>query len=109
MRIAYWPPNTCASPMPLTRLTGSCRLVTRKSAMSGALRRRDVSYSATISALTELALRTVMPCCCTCCGSRDSACCTRFCTCTWAVSGLVPGAKLTVICDWPLELLLALM
>jgi hypothetical protein len=68
-----------------------------------------VSYSVTISALVEPALRTVMPCCWTCCGRRGTACCTRFCTCTWAVSGSVPGSKLTVMLDWPFELLLACM
>ena len=32
------------------------------------------------------------------------AACSLFCTCTWAMSGLVPGAKVAVICAWPVEL-----
>ena len=34
-------------------------------------------------------------------GSRESAWLTRFCTCTWAASGSVPGRNVMVICNTP--------
>ena len=43
--------------------------------------------------LVDLATR--MPCCCTVCGSRGTASCTLFCTCTCATSGLEPWAKVS--------------
>ena len=36
------------------------------------------------------------PCCCTAWGKRGSASCSLFCTCTWAMSGLVPASKVSV-------------
>lgn len=49
--------------------------------------------------LVDLATR--MPCCCTVCGRRGTASCTLFCTCTCAVSGLVPWAKVSVMVALP--------
>ena len=43
----------------------------------------------------DLVTRT--PCCCTSCGSSGMASCSLFCTCTCAMSGLVPGSKVSVI------------
>jgi hypothetical protein len=34
-------------------------------------------------------------------GNRGSACCTRFCTCTWARSMSVPMRKVTVSASEP--------
>jgi hypothetical protein len=44
-----------------------------------------------------LILLTLMPCNCTICGSSGVACCSLFCTCTCAVSGFVPLAKVRTI------------
>ena len=49
-----------------------------------------------------VALATVMPCSCTMAGRRGSASCSLFCTCTWAMSGSVPWAKLSVMLIAPL-------
>ncbi|MOA16454.1 hypothetical protein D3C78_1366690 [compost metagenome] len=51
------------------------------------------------------ALVTRMPCCCTSCGRSGEASCSLFCTCTWAMSGLVPWSKVTVMVMLPSELL----
>ena len=48
-----------------------------------------------------VALATVTPCCCTTCGSRGCASCSLFCTCTCAMSGLVPWAKFSVMVMLP--------
>ena len=50
-----------------------------------------------------LALATVMPFSTTSCGRRGCATLSRFCTCTWAMSGSVPLMKVRVICTVPLE------
>ncbi len=52
-----------------------------------------------------VALVTRMPCCCTSCGSSGWATASLFCTCTWAVSGLVPWRKVSVMATLPSELL----
>jgi hypothetical protein len=49
-----------------------------------------------MSVMSGDALRTVTPICRTSAGSTGSARATRFCTWTWAVSRLVPRAKVTV-------------
>ena len=54
----------------------------------------------------ELDLATLMPCRCTSCGSSGMASCSLFCTCTWAMSGLVPLSKVRVMVAWPLDELL---
>jgi hypothetical protein len=51
-------------------------------------------------------LATLMPCRCTSCGSSGMASCSLFCTCTWAMSGLVPLSKVRVMVAWPLDELL---
>ncbi len=56
---------------------------------------------------TDLVTR--MPCCWTSCGSSGVASCSLFCTCTWAMSGLTPWLKVTVISMLPSELLAELM
>ena len=48
-----------------------------------------------------LDLVTRMPDCCTCGGSSGVASCSLFCTCTCAMSGSVPGSKVSVVVDWP--------
>jgi hypothetical protein len=53
----------------------------------------------------ERALLTCTPCCVTACGSRDSTRLMRFCTSTAAISGFVPGTKVTVIVTPPVALL----
>ncbi len=50
----------------------------------------------------ERDLSTRTPCCVTAEGRRGVARDRRFCTSTWARSGLVPGSKLSVI--WPVPL-----
>ncbi len=49
-------------------------------------------------------LATTMPCCVTSVGRRGVASVTLFCVCTCAMSGLVPGSKVSVICAAPLAL-----
>ncbi|CFO02790.1 Uncharacterised protein [Bordetella pertussis] len=52
-----------------------------------------------------VALVTRMPCCCTSSGSSGWATASLFCTCTCAVSGLVPCENVSVIDMLPSELL----
>ncbi|MOA12847.1 hypothetical protein D3C78_1328710 [compost metagenome] len=52
-----------------------------------------------------VALVTRMPCCCTSCGNSGCASASLFCTCTCAVSGLVPCLKVSVMDMLPSELL----
>lgn len=54
--------------------------------------------------MSGLAFATTTPCCVTCEGSSGWAIVTLFCTCTCAMSGLVPVANVRMICDWPLAL-----
>src|SRR6185437_3419630 len=56
---------------------------------------------ATIKRKLVCALATVTPSCCTWLGNCATADCTLFCTCTWAMSGLVPGAKVAVMATEP--------
>ena len=49
------------------------------------------------------AFSVVTPMRCTSCGRRGSACATRFCTCTWALSRSVPSAKVIVSVRAPSE------
>ncbi len=58
--------------------------------------------AATIRKLLEV-FWTRIPCCCTSCGNSDMACCSLFCTCTWAMSGSVPGWKVRVTDTRPEE------
>ena len=55
----------------------------------------------------ELALLTLMPCCCTTCGSAGMASCSLFCTCTWAMSGSVPFWNVSVMVAAPFDSLVA--
>jgi len=52
------------------------------------------------------AFATVTPCCCTSVGKRAVDCWILFCTCTCAVSGLVPCWKVIVMAALPDESLL---
>ena len=74
---------------------------------------RDIVPSSDTKPTTMMKLRTdlvtVTPCCCTSCGSCDSASCSLFCTCTCAMSGSVPALKVSVICAWPVESLVEVM
>ena len=65
----------------------------------------SVSYSATTSRTLTCDLATSRPCCWTWAGRIGIADCSLFCTWTWAMSGLVPAAKVAVMTDWPFELL----
>ncbi len=49
------------------------------------------------NALLDFVTRT--PDCCTCAGNSGTANCSLFCTCTWAMSGLVPAANVMVVVD----------
>ena len=53
------------------------------------------------NALVDLVTRT--PDCCTCAGRVGTASASLFCTCTWAISGLVPVANVSVVVDWPVS------
>src|SRR5690554_4699579 len=103
IRIAYCEPNTTTSPTPVTRDSGSCTLETRKSVRS----KLDLLPSSATKPITIRKLRadlaTCTPCCCTAWGSSGSASCSLFCTCTWAMSGLVSGEKVSVIVARPKE------
>ena len=44
---------------------------------------------------------TLEPSCCTACGNSGVASCSLFCTCTCAISGLVPAAKVSVVVAVP--------
>ena len=107
-RIAYSAPNTCRLPTPSTRASGSCILLTSQSEISELVARLVLSYTARISRKLLCDFSTVTPDCWTSLGSRDSACWTLFCTCTWAVSGSVPCSKVTVMLPEPSELLVEL-
>ncbi len=48
-------------------------------------------------------LVTRMPDCWTCCGRLGTASCNLFCTCTCAMFGSVPGAKVSVVVDCPVS------
>ncbi|CAI2486596.1 Uncharacterised protein [Serratia ficaria] len=61
--------------------------------------------AATIRKLLE-AFCTLMPWFCTACGSSGIASCSLFCTCTWAMSGSVPVAKVRVTVALPAASLL---
>ncbi|KAG1063180.1 hypothetical protein G6F40_017914 [Rhizopus arrhizus] len=62
--------------------------------------------SATPIRKPALALATTTPCWVTSEGRRGVASDTLFCTCTWAMSGLVPLSKVRVMVAWPLDELL---
>jgi hypothetical protein len=55
------------------------------------------------------AFSVVRPMRCTSCGRRGSACATRFCTCTCAVSRLVPSANVIVSAMRPSAVLCEVM
>jgi len=55
------------------------------------------------------AFATCSPCCCTGCGSSGVASASLFCTWTWAVSGSVPFAKVSVTVAWPFDSLVEAM
>ena len=50
-----------------------------------------------------VALATTSPWRCTSCGSSAVAACSLFCTCTCAMSGLVPCSKVRVMVACPAE------
>ena len=103
MFIAYTLPNSCVLPTPGTRAIWSS---TREPMMSlNAARSRVPSSerSATTIRKPALALATTTPCWVTSLGRRGVASATLFCTCTWAMSGSVPGAKVRVMLEPPAE------
>ncbi len=104
MFIEYSPPNSCVLPTPgMREIWSSTREASRSASASlskpGLLERK----AATIRK-PELALATTMPCCVTSVGRRGVASATLFCTCTCAMSGSVPGRKVSVIDAPPLAL-----
>ncbi|MNR63396.1 hypothetical protein D3C85_1856960 [compost metagenome] len=54
--------------------------------------------------MSEFDLVTRTPCCCTCCGRRETADAILFWTCTCAMSGSVPFSKIAVMFACPREL-----
>ena len=96
MRMAYWAPNTCTSPTPVTRDKGSCTVELRKSARSVRLMEPSLETKPTIIRKLRVDFTTCTPCCCTASGSSGSASCSLFCVCTWAMSGSVPASKVSV-------------
>ena len=58
-------------------------------------------YRFTASRMSGELFTTATPICCTCCGSRGNAAETRFCTCTCAMSRLVPMSKVTAMAKRP--------
>ncbi len=104
IRIAYFEPNTLTSPTPGTRDSSSWILVASQSDTSTFVVRSVSSYTPTIIRKSGDPLVTVMPCCCTCCGSRAIACWTLFWTWTWATSGLTLLSNTAEIETWPREL-----
>ncbi len=109
MRIAYCEPNSWIWPTPCTRLIGSCTLAATKSARSERLMEPSLELNAITIRKESEDLVTCTPCCCTSCGSSGVASCSLFCTCTWAMSGLVPGAKVIAIWALPAESLVEVM
>ena len=59
----------------------------------------EMKASTTRKFFTDFA--TCSPCCWTGWGSNGVASESLFCTCTWAVSGLVPFSNVSVTVDWP--------
>ena len=96
-RIAYCAPNTCTSPTPSTRDSGSCTEDTRKSDRSVPVIELSFDTKPTTIRKFIADLATVTPCCCTACGSNGSEVCILFCTCTWAMSGSVSAEKVSVV------------
>ncbi len=101
--MAYWPPKIWMAPTPGVRLSGSRRVVTMKSARSKSLVVGSVEIRPTIMRKVELDLATCTPSFCTASGSSLSACCSLFCTCTWAMSGSVPASNVRVMVTLPVE------
>src|SRR5271170_2426804 len=104
MRIAYSEPSKKVLPMPLIRdNTGwicEARISLRRPASTEGLS----DDRATNNRMSGLAFATMTPCCVTSVGNRGCASATLFCTCTWAMSWLVPVAKLRVMVAVPLLL-----
>ncbi len=104
MFIAYSPPNSWVLPTPGTRAIWSSTLAAIRSLSAFLSYAGLLERNATIIRKPELALATTTPCCTTSEGSRGVASATLFCTCTWAMSGSVPGRKVSVIELPPLAL-----
>ncbi len=94
MRIAYSEPSKKVLPMPLIRPSTGWICEARIS-----LRRARIDLqgcldgSATNNRMSGLAFATTTPCWVTSVGSSGCASATLFCTCTSAMSGLVPVRK----------------
>ncbi len=102
--MAYSPPNCWVLPTPGTREIWSS---TCDATMSLRWLRSIAGLSernATTSRKPVLALATTTPCLVTSDGRRGVASETLFCTCTWAMSGLVPFSNVSVMLTRPLEL-----
>ena len=106
MRMAYWLPNKSASPTPFTRRIGSSTVAEMKLPSWTSVMLAFVDDSAKNIRKLKVALVTVTPACWTVIGRLGVANCNLFCTCTWALSGSVPGWKYNVTAAEPLELLL---
>jgi len=104
MPMAYSPPNSWVLPTPGRRATWSSTRAAIRSASAFLSYAGLVERSAVTIRKPELALATTTPCCTTSDGSRGVASATLFCTCTWAISGSVPGLKVSVIEAPPLAL-----
>ncbi|MNK74358.1 hypothetical protein D3C87_938710 [compost metagenome] len=104
MRAAYSEPSSVVLPTPLIRpITGwicDARMsLSRGASTAGLFERKAMNIR-----MSGLALATTTPCWVTCAGSSGVASVTLFCTCTCAMSGLVPVANVSVMTVWPLAL-----
>src|SRR5271155_2716394 len=88
-------------PTPSTRVSGSVTSSVAKLEMNSVSRDLSGEYRCTTIIRSGDALVTVTPILRTSAGSRGCAMATRFCTCTWAISRLVPSSKLTWMLNRP--------
>src|SRR5581483_8935490 len=104
MRMAYSEPSRKVLPIPLMRATTGWIWEARMSLRRPALIDGLLDDRAMNSRMSGLAFATTTPCWVTWLGNSGCARATLFCTCTSAMSWLVPVAKLRVIVAVPLLL-----
>ncbi len=109
IRMAYSWPIGWMLPTPLTRLIWSSMRASMKLATSKLSMLPSSLVNDSTSKIEPLDLVMVRPFCCTACGNVAMAACSWFCTCTCAVSGLVPVANTRLTCAEPSEALVEVM
>ena len=97
MRTAYSEPMSSVLPIPSMRAISGWIREARMSSSCAPSTDGLFEYRPMKSRMSGLALATVMPCRPTSAGSSGCARLTLFCTCTSAMSGLVPVAKVRVM------------